>query len=105
MTKKKGQTMPIPKKVKVGTKWYQIEKVEVIEGCKGNVTYEDKTIRIASRSANYAYNKDEQINTFWHELTHAILHDMGSKLEADELFVKAFADRLHEAVKSAKFDE
>lgn len=105
MTKKKVKRMPIPNKIKVGGKWYKIEKVEVIEGCKGNVTYDDKTIRIASRSANYAYNADEQINTFWHELTHAILNDMGSKLEADELFVNAFSNRLHEAVKSAKFDE
>jgi len=97
--------MPIPVKIKVGDKWYKIEKVEVIAGCKGDVTYEDKTIRIASRSANYAYTADEQINTFWHELTHAILHDMNSKLYDDELFVKGFADRLHDAVKSAKFDE
>lgn len=104
MTKKKVERMPIPVKVKVGSKWYKIERTEVIPGCKGNVTYDDKTIRIASRSANYAYTADEQINTFWHELTHAILKDMDSKLEADELFVKAFADRLHDAVKSAKFE-
>lgn len=96
--------MPIPIKIKVGEKWYKIEKVEVIAGCKGDVTYDDKTIRIASRSANYAYTADEQINTFWHEVTHTILHDMGSKLEADELFVTAFANRLHNVVKSAKFE-
>ena len=105
MTKKKVERMPIPTKIKVGSKWYKIERTEVIPGCKGDVTYDDKTIRIACRSANYAYTADEQINTFWHELTHAILHDMGSKLEADELFVNAFSNRLHEAVKSAKFDE
>jgi hypothetical protein len=105
MTKKRTPKMPIPIKVKVGDKWYKIEQVEVIAGCKGDVTYEDKTIRIASRSANYAYTNDEQINTFWHELTHTILKDMDSKLEADEVFVTAFADRLHNAVKSAKFDE
>ena len=97
--------MPIPIKVKVGDKWYKIEKVEVIAGCKGDVTYEDKTIRIASRSANYAYTADEQINTFWHELTHTILKDMGSKLESDEVFVNGFSNRLHNAVKSAKFEE
>jgi hypothetical protein len=97
--------MAIPKKVKVGDKWYKINKVEVIAGCKGNVTYADKTIRIASRSANYAYSKDEQVNTFWHELTHAILYDMDNKLEKDEKFVKAFADRLHNAIKSAKFED
>lgn len=105
MTKKKEARMPIPHKVKVGSKWYKIERVEVVPGCKGDVTYDDKTIRIAHRSAHYAYTADEQINTFWHELTHAILHDMNSKLFDDELFVKAFADRLHDAVKSAKFEE
>lgn len=96
--------MAIPKKVKVGDNWYKIEKVEVIAGCKGDITYEKKRIRIASRSANYAYTKDEQNNTFWHELTHAILHDMDSKLEGDEKFVKAFADRLNDAIRTAKFE-
>jgi 23S rRNA maturation-related 3'-5' exoribonuclease YhaM len=36
-------------------------------------------------------------------LTHAILHDMGSKLEANEVFVTEFSKRLNNAIHSAKF--
>ena len=93
----------IPSEIKVGKRKYKVERVEVIAGCKGDVTYETNTIRVASRSSHYAYTNEEQYNTFWHELTHAILHDMNSHLESNERFVKAFADRLTDAITSAKF--
>jgi hypothetical protein len=93
----------IPSEVRVGKRKYKVERAEVIAGCKGDVTYETRTIRIASRSSYYAYTNEEQYNTFWHELTHAILRDMGSPLEANEKFVKSFADRLTNAITSAKF--
>jgi hypothetical protein len=38
---------------------------------------------------------------FWHELTHAILHDMNTSLTYNEKFVHAFAKRLNQAVNSA----
>jgi hypothetical protein len=95
----------IPSEVKVGKRKYTVERVEVIAGCKGDVTYETNTIRVASRSSYYAYTNEEQYNTFWHELTHAILHDMNSHLESNERFVKAFADRLTNAITSAKFTD
>jgi predicted heme/steroid binding protein len=41
-------------------------------------------------------------DTFWHELTHAILYDMGHDLSSNERFVSAFANRLCDAVNSAK---
>jgi hypothetical protein len=95
----------IPSEVKVGKRKYKVERVEVIAGCRGDVTYETNTIRVASRSSYYAYTNEEQYNTFWHELTHAILHDMNSHLESNERFVKAFADRLTNAITSAKFTD
>jgi hypothetical protein len=36
-------------------------------------------------------------------LTHAILHDMDSRLVNDEKFVTRFAYRLNNAINSAKF--
>jgi hypothetical protein len=36
-------------------------------------------------------------------LTHAILKDMGSQLESSENFVTAFANRLTNAITTAKF--
>ena len=42
-------------------------------------------------------------DTFWHEITHAILKDMNSKLHANESFVTKFANRLTTVISTAKF--
>jgi hypothetical protein len=48
--------------------------------------------------------QDLQEEAFWHELTHAILHDMKEKaLNDNEDFVTGFSQRLHKAIKSAEF--
>ena len=49
----------------------------------------------------YKFTPSQRANTFWHELTHAILHDMDSELNYDEKFVSAFSDRLSQAVETA----
>lgn len=41
-------------------------------------------------------------DTFWHELTHAILFDMDSRLAFNEKFVHEFSKRLSEAVHTAQ---
>jgi hypothetical protein len=95
---------PIPICVQVGEEWYRVDRAEVIPGCRGTCEYKTKTISIAARSAGYAYTNVEQFNTFWHELTHAILNDMGHELESNEKFVSAFSDRLTKAITTAKFE-
>jgi hypothetical protein len=51
------------------------------------------------------HSQDIQEESFWHELTHAILHDMkAKKLNDDEAFVINFSRRLHHAIKSARFE-
>jgi hypothetical protein len=43
-------------------------------------------------------------DTFWHELVHAILNDMGEDLlNNNEKFVTGFANRLTKAIQSARF--
>jgi hypothetical protein len=69
----------------------------------GHIDYESRTIRIAKQAHNKAVGKHERSDTFWHELTHAILHDMKHPLSADEVFVEKFSKRLNDAVHSAKF--
>jgi hypothetical protein len=96
--------MKIPTEVKVGNKKYSVQKIKVIPGCRGRIYYGGKQILIATHgTGGYKYAKKQMYNTFWHELTHAILDDMGSKLEADEKFVSSFADRLTDAITSARF--
>lgn len=99
--------MRIPTQINVGQHRYKVEQVthSPKANTMGAVSYDTKAIYIARRSRyNQRYSQHEKQDTFWHELTHAILKDMGSHLESDEKFVTAFANRLTKAIASAKFD-
>jgi hypothetical protein len=72
--------------------------------CRGCYLRDDKEINVAMQIyTGMLYDKEERSETFWHELTHAILHDMKSKLDYDEKFVTAFSQRLDQAINTAKF--
>ena len=45
----------------------------------------------------------KQAHTFWHEVVHAILHDMGDARWADEAFVDGVAKRINQVVHTAEF--
>lgn len=99
--------MELPKKVKVGNRWYSVEIVETMQrkAQMGYVYYGVGTIAVATKSnvTNKPYSDEEVSDTFWHELTHAILYDMGSSLHSNEKFVTRFANRLAKAINTAKF--
>ena len=99
--------MDLPKKIKVGDRWYSVEIVETMErrAHMGYVYYGTGAIEIAKKSnvTNKRYSKEEVSDTFWHELTHAILYDMGSNLYNNEKFVTRFANRLSKAINTARF--
>lgn len=99
--------MKIPKRIKVGKKWYAVNTVKYLDrkGMVGKTDYQAETIEVATHSntRGVRFKKEEISDTFWHELTHAILKDMGSRLEADEKFVTAFSERLNNAILSARF--
>ena len=98
----------LPRKIKVGTKWYSVEVVEALldKGEMGKVNYPEQKIKIGAKSnlTGKKYNKDQIKETFWHELVHTILVDMGEyKLNRREDFVEEFARRLSKAIQSARF--
>lgn len=102
--------MKIPKHVVVGKTKVRVNKVHSLmvgkDACRGGYDWDKQEISIASNtpSGMHKYSASDKANTFWHELTHAILHDMGrDKLNKDEAFVTAFADRLDQAIKTARF--
>jgi hypothetical protein len=99
--------MRIPKRLKVGKRWYKVDVIDKmwVKGTMGNTDYDTGRIAVATRSTltNQRYKEEDVYDTFWHELTHAILKDMGSKLEANEKFVCAFSSRLNNAILSARF--
>lgn len=96
----------IPNKIKVGKRWYAVKEPRFMEeaGHMGEVDYRTCEIQVATHSniRNKRFRKEERQDTFWHEMTHAILKDMGSKLERDESFVEAFSVRLSNAIRSVR---
>lgn len=97
--------MIIPTKMKVGKDWYTIVlKEKTPNGCFGRVGYALHTITIATHTKRGHPISSEVINdTLWHEMTHAILYDMGSPLHDNEEFVAEFSSRLNKAILSAQF--
>jgi len=97
----------IPIRIRVGTKMYSVDVVESMrrKNTMGRTYYDMERIEVAKRSnvTGRTYTEDEVNDTFWHELVHAVLYDMNSRLHDDERFVTEFAARLATAIKSAKF--
>ena len=93
------QSPPIPRRIRVGTRMYSVDIVQSMQRPRdlGRIWYEQGTVQIRKRS------DDKMCDTFWHEMVHAILYDMDSRLYNDEHFVTEFAGRLAKAIKSAEF--
>jgi hypothetical protein len=92
----------VPKTVTIGKTKIKVELFDAVfvgkDECRGAYNYANHTISIAKQA------KTRQHNTLWHEITHAILYDMGEdKLNRNEKFVSQFADRLEQAIRTAKF--
>lgn len=70
------------------------------------MAFHERSIQIAKHSSDMVltYTPEERAVVFWHELTHAILEDMGPhRLYLNEKFVDAFSKRLAAAIKNATF--
>ena len=65
--------MQIPKKIKVGRHWYDIERIKhmPLKGTMGRVNYNARLLTLASHSGvtNQRYRSEAVFDTFWHELT------------------------------------
>jgi hypothetical protein len=96
----------IPKQITIGSTTYEIRQPKHIKrrGMMGELNLDKCVVDVATNSniSGIRFKAEDRFDTFWHELTHAILYDMGSKLNEDEKFVTAFANRLNQAILSAK---
>lgn len=98
----------IPITFNVGGQPYEVRRVERCDNnAVGISAYCGGFVEIANR-----FNKDDiqgegnKINTFFHELIHVILDNMGEKeLSANEKFVCTFAGFLTEAMTTADYQE
>lgn len=97
--------MKIPKRIRVGRKKYEIKIVRKLPRQLRGHWSSKGTILIGNRNAfNAHYTKKHKAEAFWHELTHAILHDMRHASWKNETFVTGFAKRLNDAIHSAEFE-
>ena len=99
--------MNLPRQLQVGRKLYTVSQVQCMSRkySMGHTAYVTKQILIASKpyTLHRSYTLVEIEDTFWHELTHAILEEMGSAKYDDEVFVDRFSKRLSKAIRTAKF--
>jgi hypothetical protein len=101
--------MKIPTTICVGKHKYSVEVVEAMlqKRTRARVYYGVHRIEIGRNSnvTGKRFSDTQVANAFWHEVTHAILNDMGrDTLNRDERFVTEFANRLTKAIKTAKFE-
>lgn len=100
----------VPKKIQVGGQDIDVEISQYLpQGDLGDCNVAEGTIKISDTAPNTdtIQSTSSMQNTFYHELTHAILTTMGRfDLNDDEVFVSTFGSFLCEAMKSAgvKFD-
>ena len=90
----------IPKKFKVGSVDYEVKRVE---RCGNNDDFgfwrPQGIIEIATQAGGYEVSESKNMQTFLHEITHAILFAMGKEeLNDDESFVNTFSSFLSEAI-------
>jgi hypothetical protein len=100
--------MKTPKKIRIGKRWYTVAVKDRLrpKGQMGWVKFPPiSRIEIAQRSGitGRSFTALEISDTFWHEVTHAILNDMEHELCLDEAFVEQFSSRLNNAIHSARF--
>lgn len=103
--------MRIPKSIKISGIKISIEQPKGLTvdgvGCRGAYMQDKALIYVAKGTEDPAnwqkFTEKERSETFWHEITHVILHDINHPQADDEEFVVAFSQRLNDAIRSAKF--
>lgn len=99
--------MKIPHKFKVGGQDVKVEYTNTIVGDRlGECVLWNGKIRISETYKGEPQTDSSQFNTFYHELTHAILDTMGEyDLSANEKFVCSFSGFLSEAIRNFEFNK
>ena len=90
----------LPKKFKVGGVDYTVKQVEHCGNYDNfGFCFPQGIIEIANQAGGYKVSESKKMQTFLHELTHAILFTMKKEeLNDDESFVNTFSSFLNEAI-------
>lgn len=93
----------IPKHFHVGGQDMEVKIVDKVpddSGWSGSCCICEGVIYIANKPKGIEQSDSSKLNTFFHELTHAVLSTMNHELNDNEQFVSIFASFLTEAIKS-----
>ena len=95
---KKVGFMQIPKEIKIGGENFTVEFVDRTGGnSMGSTDYAATHITIAKNVDMTPTSKSSMQGTFFHELVHAMLEELGEyKLNANERFVQSFSSILNQ---------
>lgn len=96
--------MKLPRSIKIGKTRYTVAWFDAMLEQMGLFRPVLRVINVAIRKRGKPRKPEAIAETFWHEVTHAILHDMDHPLWKDEKFVTAFSKRLSKAIDSARFE-
>lgn len=98
--------MKIPISYHIGTRRITVEdRLTIPGGYRGRAFADYGVVQIAVKVKRVVCTPEERADTFWHETVHMILHDMGHPQWRDEAFVDAFARRIHQVARTAKFKD
>lgn len=95
--------MILPYTFKLRHTQYTVTQLDAKSKHTGNTYPLSGAIDVATRHYGHKRSDAAIELTFWHEATHAILHDMGSVLWDDEKFVTQFSERLVKLINTARF--
>lgn len=92
--------MKKPNKIQVGGTWYEICYPERIEGkLMGTTNYATTQINLAKFVDMDSVSEESVDSTFFHELMHCILGEMGNELNNDEAFVQTVSTFFNQITK------
>jgi CYTH domain-containing protein len=91
--------MEIPKKFELGRNTWRVhtDRRGFVTGVYGMCYPSYQTVRVRIRTPK------KMAESFWHEVTHAVLFDMKDPRWDDEKFVTAFSKRLTQVIHTAEF--
>lgn len=96
----------LPSSLTIGKKQYYVVQQPAVGNNKryGHVIHGTGTIILYTSDTKGNVTPPSEVNeTFWHEVTHAVLYQMGDKRHSDEAFVTQFSHLLSNAIDSARF--
>ena len=100
-------TPVLPSSLKIGSRRYAVKvQRHVSRATRGQVNHTYGFIRLATHSTRTGrkFRSAQVHDTFWHEVTHGTLWEMGHRLHQNEKFVGQFANLLTKAIESARFE-